>query len=109
MIKKTNKSGNASITGIILPAKWNEQGKAARISIHTDNKKEYQVNFSGAGRELLNYTYKKVEIEGKPKEQLSGGLTIDVKKYKIIEEQPENGDETQMRSEPPKSPPAMNH
>ena len=93
MIKKTNKSGNASITGIILPAKWNEQGKAARISIHTDNKKEYQVNFSGAGRELLNHTYKKVEIEGKPKEQLSGGLTIDVKKYKIIEEQPESGGE----------------
>jgi hypothetical protein len=91
MIKKTNKSRSASITGIILPAKWNDQGKASRISIHTDNKKEYQVNFSGAGKELLNYTYKKVEIEGKPKEQLSGSLTIDVKKYKIIEEQPEKG------------------
>ena len=91
MIKKTNKRGHASITGIILPSKWNEQGKAARISIHTDNKKEYLVNFGGAGRELLNHTYKKVEIEGKPKEQLSGGLTIDVKKYKIIEEQPESG------------------
>lgn len=94
MIKRANKAGNASITGIILPAKWNEQGKAARISIHTDNKKEYQVNFSGAGKELLNYTYKKVEIEGKPKEQLSGGLTIDVKRYKIIEEPPEKGGES---------------
>jgi hypothetical protein len=93
MIKKTNKSRSASITGIILPAKWNDQGKASRISIHTDNKKEYQVNFSGAGKELLNYTYKTVEIEGKPKEQLSGSLTIDVKKYKIIEEQPEKGGE----------------
>ena len=91
MIKKTNKARHAFITGIILPAKWNEQGKAARISIHTDDKKEYQVNFSAAGKELLNHTYKKVEIEGKPKEQLSGGLTIDVKKYKIIEEQPETG------------------
>jgi hypothetical protein len=91
MVTKTNKSVNASIIGIVLPAKWNENGKAARISIHTDNKKEYRVNFSGAGKELLNHTYKKVEIEGKPKEQLSGGLTIDVKRYKIIEEQPENG------------------
>ena len=94
MTKKANKSVNASIIGIILPAKWNEQGKAARISIHTDSKKEYQVNFSGAGKELLNHTYKKVEIEGKPKEQLSGGVTIDVKKYKIIDEQPGSGGES---------------
>jgi hypothetical protein len=93
MIKKTNKSAYASITGIILPVKWNEQGKAARISIQTDNKKEYRVNVSGAGKELLNYTYKKVQIEGKPKEQLSGGLTVDVRRYKIIEEQPETGGE----------------
>jgi hypothetical protein len=93
MVKKTNKQVNASITGIILPVKWNENGKAARISIHTDNKKEYRVNVSGAGKELLNHTYKRVEIEGKPKEQLSGGLTIDVKRYKIIEEQPENSAE----------------
>ena len=95
MSKKTNKSAYASITGIILPVKWNEQGKAARISIHTDNKKEYRVNVSGAGKELLNYTYKTVQIEGKPKEQLSGSLIIDVKRYKIIEEQSESGGEPQ--------------
>lgn len=61
--KKQKKTpGPAPITGIILPSKWNEQGKPFRIAIHTDDQKEYQIDFSGAGRELLNLTYKKVAV-----------------------------------------------
>lgn len=91
-IKKQKKSaGLLPITGIILPSKWNEQGKAARIAIHTDDQKEYQIDFSGPGRELLNLTYKKVAVQGKLREQLNGRAILCVRQYQILEDTPENG------------------
>jgi predicted lipoprotein len=79
-----------TITGIILPSKWNEQGKPARIAIHTDDRKEYQIDFSGAGKELLNLTYKKVAVQGKLREQLNGRAILIVRMYQIIKDAPEN-------------------
>ena len=76
--------GLPPITGIILPSKWNEQGKPARIAIHTDDQKEYQIDFSGAGRELLNLTYKKVAVHGKLREQLNGRAILCVRQYQIL-------------------------
>jgi hypothetical protein len=89
--KKTRKpSGPPPITGIILPSKFNEQGKPARIAIHTDDKKEYQIDFSGAGRELLNLTYKKVAVKGKLREQLNGQAILCVRQYQILQDTPGN-------------------
>lgn len=89
--KKHKKTpGSPTITGIILPAKWNEQGKPARIAIHTDDQKEYQIDFSGAGRELLNLTYKKVAVQGKLREQLNGRAILCVRQYEILPDAQEN-------------------
>jgi hypothetical protein len=90
--KHKNKSGPPPILGIILPSRWNEQGKPARIAIHTDDQKEYQIDFSGAGKELLNLTYKKVEVQGKLREQLNGRAILSVRKYQIINDSPENSE-----------------
>jgi hypothetical protein len=86
--KKT--SGPAPITGIILPSKWNEQGKPTRIAIHTDDQKEYQIDFSGAGKELLDLMYKKVAVHGKLREQLNGRAILCVRQYQILKDTPEN-------------------
>lgn len=89
-IKKNKKtSAPPAITGIILPSRWDERGKPARIAIHTDDQKEYQIDFSGAGKELLNLTYKKVAVEGKLREQLNGRAILNVRKYQIINDAPE--------------------
>jgi predicted lipoprotein len=90
--KHKNKSAPPPILGIILPSRWNEQGKPARIAIHTDDQKEYQIDFSGAGKELLNLTYKKVAIQGKLREQLNGRVILSVRQYQIINEAPENSE-----------------
>jgi len=93
--KKHKKTpGPQPITGIILPSKWNEDGKPARIAIHTDDKKEYQIDFSGAGRELLNLTYKKVAIQGKLREQLNGRAILCVRHYQILNDTPESSQPT---------------
>ena len=73
-----------------MPSKWNEQGKPARIAIHTDDQKEYQIDFSGAGKELLNLTYKKVSVQGKLREQLNGRAILSVRQYQIIKDASEN-------------------
>jgi hypothetical protein len=87
--KHKNKSATPPILGIILPSRWNEQGKPARIAIHTDDQKEYQIDFSGPGKELLNLTYKKVAIQGKCREQLNGRAILSVRQYEIIADEPE--------------------
>ena len=84
------KSAAPPVIGIILPSRWNERGKPARIAIHTDNQKEYQIDFSGAGKELLNLTYKKVSVQGKLREQLNGRAILSVRQYQIINDEPEN-------------------
>ena len=92
--KHKNKSAPPPILGTILPSRWNEQGKPSRIAIHTDDKKEYQIDFSGAGKELLNLTYKKVAIQGKLREQLNGRAILSVRQYQIINDAPENSEPT---------------
>lgn len=83
--KKIRKTpGPPPIQGIIMPSRWNEQGKPARIAIHTDDRKEYEIDFGGAGKELLDLTYKKVAIQGKLRQQLNGRLILCVRQYQII-------------------------
>ncbi len=89
--KKHKKTpGPPPITGIILPSKWNEQGKPARIALHTDDRKEYEIDFGGAGKELLDLTYKKVAVQGKLRQQLNGRAILSVRQYQIIKDAPED-------------------
>ena len=90
-IKKHKKtSGPPPITGIILPSRWNEKGKPARIAIHTDDQHEYEIDFSGAGKELLNLAYKKVVVQGKLRQQLSGRESLSVRQYQVIKDETED-------------------
>ena len=90
--KNRNKTAPPPIEGIILPSRMNEQGKPARIAIHTDDRKEYQIDFSGAGKELLELTYKKVAVQGKLREQLNGRATLSVQQYQIINDVSESSE-----------------
>jgi hypothetical protein len=96
--KHKNKSAAPPILGIILPSRWNEKGKPARIAIHTDDKKEYQIDFSGPGKELLNLTYKKVAVQGKLRQQLNGHEILSVRQYQIINDVPENSGPSQKQA-----------
>jgi hypothetical protein len=87
-LKKT--PGPPPIQGIIMPSRWNEKGKPARIAIHTDDRKEYEIDFSGAGKELLDLTYKKVVIQGKLRQLLNGREILCVRQYQIIKDASEN-------------------
>ena len=87
-LKKT--PGPPPIQGTIMPSRWNEQGKPARIAIQTDDRKEYEIDFSGAGKELLDLTYKKVSVQGKLRQQLNGRSILCVRQYQVIKDACEN-------------------
>lgn len=85
--KKSKKTpGPPPIQGIIMPSRWNEKGKPARIAIHTDDRKEYEIDFSGVGKELLDLTYQKVAIQGKLRQQLNGRSILCVRQYQVIKD-----------------------
>ena len=97
-IKNNKKTpGPQSIEGFVMPSRWNEQGKPARIALHTDDRKEYEIDYSGAGKELLDLTYKKVAVQGKLRQQLNGRTILCVRRYRIIKDNTENNvSDTQM-------------
>ncbi|MEJ2096278.1 MAG: hypothetical protein P8Y38_03865 [Deltaproteobacteria bacterium] len=84
--KKKKKS---KILGIILPFQWDENGKVTRISINTHDEKEYEVDYSGHGKELLNHLQKMVEIDGKLVQRLGGAQYVKVHHFNLIEDKKE--------------------
>jgi len=82
--EKKKKSGTSRITGIVRPSKKSEAGQPPRIIIHTDDDREYRIDFSGAGKELRNLVDAKVLVHGKIREQLNGQETLTVRKYQVI-------------------------
>ncbi|HUU41639.1 MAG TPA: hypothetical protein VMW42_11915 [Desulfatiglandales bacterium] len=81
--KKANK---ATIAGTIIPIEKNKNSSLNRISIRTADGKEYSVDYSGLGKELVNFIHKKVEINGAIKERLDGRKIVIINSYKILEE-----------------------
>ena len=70
--------------GLVLPAKWDKNGRAMRISLNTPDEKIYMIDYSGPGKELLKYLREMIEIEGKVFQQLDGTLYVKVKKFNVL-------------------------
>ena len=86
MVKKgKRKSGKPAIVGIVIPAKWDENGNVIGVTIHTDDEKVYFVEHTRTGEELLGLIHRKVEATGKIRERLDGSTLINVQKYKAIQ------------------------
>jgi len=86
-MRKNNKSNaNTILHGIILPVKWDKNGRAIRISLNTADEKVYMIDFSGPGKELLQYLREMIKIEGMILQKLDGSLNIKVKHYSVLGE-----------------------
>lgn len=80
------KDGKSKILGIILPSQWDENGKVTRISINTRDEEEYDIDYSGSGKELLNHLQQIVEIECKLMQRIGGQQYVKVFTYHLIQE-----------------------
>ena len=89
MHTEKKKEGKSKILGIILPSQWDENGRVTRISINTHDERQYEVDYSGTGKELLKYLQKMVEIDGKLVQRLGGQQYVKVHTFNLIEDQQE--------------------
>ena len=80
MVKK-KAAGKNVIEGLVIPNKWDEQGKIIGIAIHTDKEEIYLVAQKRREVELLNQLHLRVRIEGKIMERLDGSKLIHVRSF----------------------------
>ena len=83
MGKKRAVSRNG-IEGLVIPNKWNENGKIVGIAIHTDKEEMFIVAHNRMEGELLNQLHIKVRIEGKIMQRLDGNKLIHVSSFQPI-------------------------
>ena len=72
------------IEGLIIPYKWDENGKIIGIAIHTNKEDVYLVAHNRMESELLSHLHSKVGVKGKIKECLDGNKLIHVSSFKPI-------------------------
>ena len=84
----SNHKGHANTTlrGLILPAKWDKDGRVLRIAINTQDENEYIIDYSGRGKELLTHIREMIEIEGKVLQRIGGALYVKVNNYSLIKQ-----------------------
>lgn len=90
MNNNKKKSKNSVITGIVIPDKWDADGKILAVTIHTNDEKIFLVEQSRIGTDLLTLINQEVEVTGKVRERFDGKTSIGVKSYKVMDEQSES-------------------
>lgn len=83
---KTKKSSTKTVTGIIIPEKWDEKGNITVVSIQLFDESEYIVRGHKLWTELLRSINQTVKITGKVTERLDGRLVIEAKHLDVIED-----------------------
>ena len=71
-----------TITGVIIPADWDQDGRITGVAISTHDEDEYLVQGRAKGTELVRLLRKEVEVTGWA-ELDQGKKTITVKDYRL--------------------------
>ena len=61
---KRKKTKERTISGIIIPGEWDENGKVIGLAIETTDEEKYLVYKNNKGKELLEFIHYKVEATG---------------------------------------------
>ena len=75
------KSKKPMISGIVIPAQWDANGKVIAVTIHANDEKVFQVEYTKIGNDLLNLIHKEVQVTGKIRERFDGKTSIGIKSY----------------------------
>ena len=70
-----------TLTGIIIPADWNDDQEVIAVALATADEKEYRIGGNRKGKELLGYLQRQVEVTGALNQDGKGGMDITVKRY----------------------------
>lgn len=74
------------ITGIIMPHKWDENGRIIGIALYTNSEEIYALEHNRLTQGLMNLMHKRVEIRGKMREHGDGNVSIAARNYILRKE-----------------------
>ncbi len=77
------KAQSATLTGILIPADWNDDQEVVAVALATPDEKEYRIDANRKGRELLDYLQHQVEVTGPLSEDEKGRRVITVRRYSV--------------------------
>ena len=83
--EKSKRPSRPTLTGILVPAKWDNNGNVVGVSIQTFDEKEYIVKNYNLGKTLLNFISQTVSVTGKVSDRLDGKMIIEVNHFDIID------------------------
>jgi len=84
-MKKKGKAGKevTTVTGIVIPVEWDDQGNALATIISSPGEQEYLVEPYAKGKALLGLVREEIEARGVVKKGTKGLNTIRVNSYRL--------------------------
>jgi len=82
--KRTDSEILATITGLLIPADWDEKGNIIAAVISTYSEEEYLIDQDAKNEELLTFLRQRVKASGLVREDEHGNKMIAVKRYEIL-------------------------
>ena len=82
---KSKKTLKQTVTGIIIPQRWDSKGNITGVAIHAFDESEYIVKPYKQGKELLCFINEKVIVTGMLHERLDGKMLIEVNQFEVLE------------------------
>ena len=76
----------ADVTGIIMPNRWDKNGRVIEIAIYTDAEEVYGVVHNSLAHEITMYfMHKRITVQGRITERLDGNMTIAIQEFNVLE------------------------
>ena len=77
----------ADVTGVIMPNRWDNNGRIIEIAIYTGAEEVYRVEPNRLAHEIMmNFMHKRIAVQGRITERLDGNMTIAIQKFSVLEE-----------------------
>ncbi|EKD22045.1 MAG: hypothetical protein ACD_87C00193G0001 [uncultured bacterium] len=70
-----------TLTGIVIPADWNDNHDVIVAALATADEKEYRIAGNRKGKELFAYLQRQVEATGALGEDEEGRVVITIRRY----------------------------
>jgi hypothetical protein len=82
---KRNNKKEQTISGIVLPDRWDDLDNVIGVAIETAEGEEYIVEANERSNQLLHFLDEEVQATGIIRERLDGDLTISVKRFEAFD------------------------
>ena len=82
-----------TVTGIVTPTDWDENGNVVVASVSTSSEEDYIIADNEMARGLLELSGAQVMVTGIVNNDSRGNKTITVKKFELLEEEEEEDEE----------------